>query len=138
MAEPKYRLHLRNYRAIKAGEGAKERRYVNIKDPTDTISVREFQARARRILVMPKPPKKRLTVSEKRARWMANHINRQTWLNDGDPKTDYISYEDAAKLPEFKYYESLIHSYDPDDRAEGYNYFEELEYEYEHEDWGDS
>ena len=138
MAGPQYRLHLRNYRPIKGREGAKERRYYNIKDPTDTISVREFQERARRIVVIPKPPKRRLSVSEKRAKWLANHINRQHWLNGDDPKTAYISYEDASKLPEYRYYESLIHSRYAADRNEGYNWFEELEYEYEHEDWGDS
>ena len=138
MAGPKYRLHLRNYRAIKGREGAKERRYYNIQDPSDTISVREFQERAKRIVVVPREPKKRLTVYEKRAKWMKNHINRQHWLNGDDPKTAYISRQEAAELPEFQLFERLIHSRDADVREVGYDYFEQLEYEYEHEDWGET
>jgi hypothetical protein len=131
------RLKVRNYRPI---EGDKRRRAVNIKDPTDIISRRQFVARAKREVVIIKP-KEHLSIHEKRVKWYANHVNHEEFdrmVGAGEKSGDFISLDDAEGMKEFQMYENMIHSRDADIRAIGYDYFADLEDEYLNEDWGET
>lgn len=137
-SKPKVRLHLRNYRPIKYGAGKAARRYVNIKTGQE-IGVREFQARAERIEVKPKPPKELESIKRKRAKWYANHYNREIFMQEGHGTPDeYMSYDEAMADPDFIEHEAMIHSRDETIRDEGYAYFDELYDEYQNEDWGET
>jgi hypothetical protein len=127
------KLVLKGFKPI---EGDKARRAKNSKTG-EIISRREFAKRATKIEVKEKPPKKRETKRDQRARWYADHYNRLTWLDNGQPQ-EYMSFEEAKESFEFQYYEALIRSPYEEDRMTGYDFFEELEQEFVSEDWGET
>ncbi len=133
------RLHLANFHRIPGST-----RYVNRKNPNETISYREFRRRAERRLEEPKPRKPRATVRQNRARWYANKVNREEFIRQSQTREwnpqAYISFEEAAASPDFMFYEDMIHSGYADDRAVGWEFFEGLEeyYEEHSSDWGES
>lgn len=133
---PRVKLELKGFKPL---EGDAKRRAVNPRTG-EVISRREFVKRAKRIepeqqKVTPKKPRE--TVKQRRARWYANHVNRQVWLEEGNTD-EYISFDQAINSPEFQYYDSLIHSRYEEDRALGYDYFDELEQEFMSQDWGET
>jgi hypothetical protein len=127
------KLVLKGFQPIK---GDKARRAINNKTG-EVISRREYSKRASLVETKTKPVKKRETAQERRARWYANSVNRQNWLDDSPPE-DYISFEQAKKMPEFQYFESLIRSRYEEDRDTGYDFFDQLEQEFMTQDWGET
>lgn len=132
-------LHLTNFRRLPG----KAQRYKHQKTGEE-ISYREFRRRAERRVVEPKPPTPRLTVARKRAKWYANKWNRETFLRQYETgnwdSSDFISYNDAMMKDDFIKYTDLIHSSDPDDRALGWEFFDDLSdyYEEHSDDWGET
>lgn len=129
------RLKLTNFRPI---PGDTARRYQNIKTG-EIVSLREFQRRAQRIEVEPRERKPRENVRKIRARWYANKVNRELFFEQA-PSDAYISFEQAMASPEFIFYEDMVHSYYPDDRSLGWEFWNDLaDYYDEHsDDWGET
>ena len=133
------KLVLRGYKRYYTPTGTQRfRKYDKQGNIVDDISVRQFQSRAKRVEVIPKPPKKRETVREQRARWYANHVNKQVWENRYVEEEDYISFADVMRNPEFQYYEGLMHSHNAYDRDVAKEWFSELEEEFIAKDWGET
>lgn len=133
------RLHLANFHRIPGST-----RYVNRKNPSETISYREFRRRAERRIEEPKPRKPRPTVRQNRARWYANKVNREEFIRQSQTRNwhpeAFISFDDAVASPDFAYYESMIRTGNATERAAGWEFFEELEeyYEEHSNDWGET
>lgn len=130
------RLVLKGYEPIREGAAGKARRYRNT-ETGETIGVGTFQRRAKRVVVIPKAPKPRETIQQKRGRWMRNHLNHQVYLRQG-AQDEYFSTAEAIDSVDFQAYQSLIRSRSAADREAGYEFFRELEEEYETVEWGDT
>lgn len=128
----KVRLVLSGYEAI---QGDKARRFRNIQTG-ETISRRQFAARAKRVEVEVQP-KEYLTRREERLRWYTNYVNRQTWL-EGGLSNEYVSLAEMSKSPEFNYYDDLVRSPYEADRETAREFWDELEDIYANQDWGET
>lgn len=133
--EPEFRYYLKGFTPIK-GEEKGKRRQINV-ETGEIISRRQFEARAIKRAYKPPKPKATPTIRQRRAKWYANHVNRQAWIRSA-PQDAYISYAEAMESADFQMYERFIRSTDRDIREIGYNYFDELEWEYDNVDWGDT
>ena len=134
------KLVLRGYKKYIASErgNVRYRKFDKQGNVISDISTREFQRRAKRVEVKPRVPKKRLTVHDQRVRWYASHINSQVWENRYLEEEEYVSYEQAAHMPEFMYYEDLMRSHYKEDRDVAREFFDELEEEFITKDWGET
>ena len=134
--KPRYRYQLGRRFERLAGP---KRQYVD-RQTGEVVSRSFVYARSKRVRISQKEieraeARRRETVHRRRARWFANHHNREVYERRG-AQSEYISFDQAEDDDEFVLYESLIHSRDDDLRDLGYAYFQELEDEYENEDWG--